>query len=390
MKTGENVEFNQSKYFKFIRELGSGGTGVTNLFKDETTDTLFAIKKYQPSGGNIEYVEDYYNRFVDEIKILFQLSHSNIVRVYNYYLYPQHTLGYLQMEYIEGIPIDEYVENNSVDLNNLFRAAVDAFVCLEKNNILHRDIRPANIMVDNSGQIKVIDFGFGKILDSDDSENSILLNWPATEFPDEVINYKKYTVQTEIYFLGYLFRKLIKENNIEDFKFMNTLEKMCELDSKNRYENFEAVSIDIAKGILLNMSFNEEDKKIYLSMAEKLGSTIDHFTGKFSPVTDVNTVLTGLENVLKNSILEDYLQDNTLIVDVFVNNGYSYYKRSLIETSTIENFYKLFLYSNYERRKTILDNLNVRLSKIPLKIEDPFSINNSELAFDISDDDLPF
>ncbi|WP_218776167.1 hypothetical protein, partial [Candidatus Enterococcus wittei] len=70
-----------------------------------------------------------------------------------------------------------------------------------------------------------------------------------------------------------------------------------------------------------------------------------------------------------------------LIVNVFVNNGYSYYKRNLIKISTIEKFYKLFLYSNYEGRKTILDNLNIRLSKIPLKIEAPF---------DISDDDLPF
>lgn len=132
MRAGDNVKFNQSKHFKFIRELGSGGTGVTNLFKDETTDTFFAIKKYQPSGGNIEYEQEYYNRFVDEIKILFQLSHPNIVRVYNYYLYPQNTLGYLQMEYIEGVSIDEYVENNFVDLNNLFRSAIDAFVCLEK------------------------------------------------------------------------------------------------------------------------------------------------------------------------------------------------------------------------------------------------------------------
>ena len=80
MKAGDNVEFNQSKYFRFVRELGSGGTGVTNLFKDETTNTFFAIKKYQPSEENTAYREVFYQRFVEEIKILFKLSHPNIVR----------------------------------------------------------------------------------------------------------------------------------------------------------------------------------------------------------------------------------------------------------------------------------------------------------------------
>lgn len=135
MKTGDVVEFNQSKYFKFIREIGSGGTGVANLFKDETTNTLFAIKKYQPIGPNIEYREDFYHRFVEEIKILFNLSHPNIVRVYNYYLYPNYLLGYLQMEYIEGVSIDVYAKNNNIDLNRLFRSAINSFECLEKNNI---------------------------------------------------------------------------------------------------------------------------------------------------------------------------------------------------------------------------------------------------------------
>ncbi|MBL1230314.1 protein kinase family protein [Enterococcus sp. BWB1-3] len=380
MKAGENVEFNQSKFFKFIRELGSGGTGVTNLFKDETTDTLFAIKKYQPSKSNSEYEEDFYLRFVDEIKILFQLSHPNIVRVYNYYLYPQYTLGYLQMEYIEGVPIDEYVDNNIVDLNQLFRSVIDAFVCLEDNNILHRDIRPANIMVDNDGQIKVIDFGFSKILDSDNSENSIYLNWPATEFPNEVINSNEYTSQTEIYFLGYLFRKLIQLDSNEDFKFSNVLEKMCEVDSKNRYENFENISADIAKGVLSNMSFTEEEKNIYLNMAESLMGIIIRFYGKFTPAIEVNKVLNDLEIVLKSSILEDFIQNNDLLVEAFVDNSYTCSSNHYIRVSTVEKFYRMFLNSDYQKKKIILENLKMRLSKIDIR-KDPF---------DFSDDDLPF
>lgn len=380
MRAGENIEFNQSKYFKYIRELGSGGTGVTHLFKDETTDTFFAIKKYQPSGDNLEYKEELYNRFVDEIKILFQLSHPNIVRVYNYYLYPNFTLGYLQMEYIEGVPIDEYVDNNIVDLNILFQSVIDAFVCLENNSILHRDIRPANIMVNNDGEIKVIDFGFGKICQDNDNGNSVRLNWPATEYPNEIQNANVYTNQTEIYFLGYLFRKLIRENVGDDFKFTNILEKMCEPNIELRYESFEEVSADIAEGIFLNMGFTSTEKKTYKIVAESLGEMIIQYTSKFSLITDIDEILRNLENVLKSNILEDYIQNNSMLISAFIKNGYSYNKKIKVSVYAIEKFYKLFFNSDYHRRKIILENLKNRLSLI----------KNEDIPFDIEDDELPF
>lgn len=67
---------------------------------------LFAIKKYVPKDKR--YIDEHYERFVDEIKILFNISHPNIVRIYNYYLYPQAKTGFLQMEYIDGTCIDQY------------------------------------------------------------------------------------------------------------------------------------------------------------------------------------------------------------------------------------------------------------------------------------------
>ena len=74
------VTFDSSKPFKYIKNLGSGGTGNTKLFLDESVGILFAIKKYSPSKDND--VDDCYKRFIDEIKILFTISHKNIVRIY--------------------------------------------------------------------------------------------------------------------------------------------------------------------------------------------------------------------------------------------------------------------------------------------------------------------
>ncbi len=380
METGEIIKFDQSKHFKFVRELGSGGTGETNLFKDETTNTLFAIKKYRPSEENIEHKEDFYHRFVEEIVILFKLSHPNIVRVYNYYLYPNLMTGYLQMEYIEGTSIDAYIRNNSTDLDNLFRSAVKSFEFLEENDILHRDIRPANIMIDNNGELKLIDFGFGKILSSTNTENSIRLNWPVTDMPDEVVNGNDYTVETEIYFLGSLFKRLIRENNIEDFKFINVVNTMCEVSIEKRYQSFKDVSDDIAKGVLLGTDFSARDKAVYQDMASSLVNTISYYTSDFSPVSEVERVQVNLGELIRNSSLEEYIQANSALISCFLTNGFAYSLRIMTKVDTVKDFYRLLIDSDYQKKEIILENLIIRLSLIEIK----------KSNFDIDDDELPF
>src|SRR5690625_4305437 len=133
---GTLVEFDTKKNFKHIKPLGQGGTGDTHLFKDETTDMLFAFKKYSPK--NSDYIDEHYNRFVDEIIILFKLYHPNIVQVYNYYLYPEHKSGYLQMEYIDGVPISDFEPILwEKDWEGIFTETILAFEYLETKNILH-------------------------------------------------------------------------------------------------------------------------------------------------------------------------------------------------------------------------------------------------------------
>src|SRR5690606_22854966 len=143
--------------------------------------------------------ETYFKYFIDEIKLLHKVYHKNIVRVFNYYLYPEQVTGYILMEFIKGYKIDEYVSVNPDKLNNLFVQTIEGFAYLEENNILHRDIRPDNILVTNDGVTKIIAFGFGKTVDCDNSDNSISLNWRYAK-PDEFAQ-KIYDTKTEIYFV---------------------------------------------------------------------------------------------------------------------------------------------------------------------------------------------
>lgn len=369
METGEIVEFNRSKQFKYIRKLGEGGTGNTHLFLDDTTNMQFAIKKYCPQQE--EYRNEFYDRFVDEIKILFNLSHPNIVRIYNYYLYPEFKLGYLQMEYIDGVSIDRYtpvIWGKGWDA--IFTEAISAFRYLEKHRILHRDIRPANIMIDNNQSVKIIDFGFGKILrDDGDCGTSIFLNWPVSELPDEVALEGTYTHQSEIYFLGKLFQRKINQDG-SDFRYHHILERMIKTSKEERYNSFEEVEQAISLGVLSELDFTEDQKEIYIKFANSLVTHIVSYKDKYSPVDSIPQTMAALADLIRKSALEHYVQDNMLLINSFIAGRYTYRATKEIEVSTVSSFYKFVNQLDLHRQKIVFDNIYVRLSRIVVETDD--------------------
>lgn len=379
IEEGKILKFEAMKSFKYIKELGSGGTGNTHLFKDETTDMFFAIKKYEPAPQNIEFKEELYNRFVDEIKILFKISHPNIVRIYDYYLYPISKVGYLQMEYIPGMPINQY-EPTIFDRSweEIFIETINTFKYLEENNVLHRDIRPENLLIDENQKLKLIDFGFGKISkNSNDKENnnknSVLLNWPVTEMPEEIKRDSEYNNKTEIYFVGKLYEHIIKDKNI-DFKYQSIIDKMIEYSYNKRYNSFEDIYKDISKGIFNEIDFSNKDKGTYRNFADSLYNHIRAYKGTYQLKSNIEQIINDLGNVIKENSLEFYIQSNSKLIDCFISGSYIYNPRTDIQLEIVTEFYNFFIKLPYDRQKNVLDNLHNRLNTI--KVE--------------RDDDLPF
>lgn len=374
MNTGDIVEFYRRKQFKYIKPLGDGGTGDTYLFLDETTGIQFAIKKYSPKDKR--YIDDFYYRFVDEIKILFNLAHPNVVRVYNYYLYPENKLGYLQMEYVEGTTIDNYIPDPwGKDWETIFSEAVSAFAYLENNHILHRDIRPANIMISKNEEVKIIDFGFGKMLhDEEGSGNSVMLNWPVTELPEEVALNGIYTHQSEIYFLGKLFYHLLRDE-LQDFRYTYILDKMMKTNPKERYDSFEDIQRDISLGVLGELDFSKEQKNIYQGFADALIGHITCYIDKYVPLDSTEQTLNFLAALIRNSALEENIQDNRLLIKAFINCGYRYSSIKNIKVFWVTDFYKLMMQLDYKKQRIVMDNIFVRLSSIPVET------TNDELPF---------
>lgn len=376
MKSGDIIEFNKPKKYEFIKELMPGGTGKTILMRDPILDLKFVCKKYNPI--QTEYWDEFYKRFIDEIKLMYSVYHNNIVRIFDYVLYPDLKLGYITMEYIQGIDIEEYFAFHEEEkINSVFNQLIAAFSYLEKEGILHRDIRAQNIIIDNNDTLKVIDFGFGKrVYKEKDEQASILLNWPASKIPDEITKNEIYNEKTEIFYVGYLIKNIIEKYDIKSFRYTTLLYKMIEVDVNKRIGSFEVIQKEIAEQEFDNIKFNNSEKKIYQSFADNVCGAIKNLKSKIELEDNEKVIIESLKSIVRANSLEKYITDISEVISCFVKSNYVYIQKN-VEVSIVVDFFNFFSRQPLNLKQVILDNLYGRLKRI-------------EIIEDLWDEELPF
>lgn len=354
------IQFLKAKAYRKIRDLGRGATGQTILLHDDSIDEDFVCKKYVPCAEY--YKEEFYQRFVDEIKLLYKINHPRIVRVSNYYLYPDQWTGYILMEYINGSDIEQYLLSNLHSFDDLFKQAIDGFAYLESQNILHRDIRTTNILVTNQGEVKIIDFGFSKMHSEQDDIKSISLNWIAT-IPNEMTGTRPiYNHSTEVYFVGCLFRYLLSFQGITS-QYEGIIDKMCKYNPDDRFNGFKAVIDAMYKGYIREVS--EREKKKYQSFADTLCSVISSIEKSCVYNQNVDGIEKGMAGLLTYGVLEDELQNPTRFCGLFLTGAYKYKKNYPVSISVIKDFYEWWITQSVEMKKITLIILWERLDIIP-------------------------
>lgn len=364
-KEGEIVDFPTNRKYEFVRALKSGGTGKTILMQDTMLNKFFVCKKYLPMQK--QYEKEFYNRFIDEIKIMYAIYDINIVRIFDYYLFPEHSTGYIIMEYVEGKNIDEYFKEEDTDkINSIFVQLINAFAYLEKNNILHRDVRPENVLIDDSGTVKLIDFGFGKnVNEVGNEENSIYLNWPVSQKPEELYS-GVYNSQTEIFFVGYLIKNLLAKYEMNSFKYTELLRKMIEISPQKRINSFLTIQDEISNQAMETFDFSREQKNIYRTFAEDLKNSISVIKDSLIVEKDIGIIIEKMKKVLRDNALEMYISNNYVLISCFIKSNYKYYTGKEIPVVEVKNFYNFLVSQSSEKREIILNNLYGRLNKIPV------------------------
>ena len=156
-----------------------------------------------------------------EAQHLANLEHTNIAKIYTVDT-TDDELPYMMMEYVEGVPIDQYCDDNKLDLKarlKLFQKVCNAVHEAHQNMVIHADIKPSNILVDKQGEPKLMDFGIARNInqaidsEADNSElrRQYLQAVSHAYASPEQINGEQLTAACDVYSLGKLLAKIIKK-----------------------------------------------------------------------------------------------------------------------------------------------------------------------------------
>ena len=199
--------------YKIERELGRGGMGTVYLASraDDQFQNQVAIKLVN-RGMDSDFV---IRRFLGERQILAYLNHPNIARLLDGGA-TEEGLPYFVMEYVEGQTIHHYCDSHrltTIERLKLFLQVCSAVQYAHQNLVVHRDIKPGNILVTSTGEVKLLDFGIAKLLDAEFSSSDTTAKFGRLLTPDyaspEQVKGEPITTASDIYSLGVLLYQLL-------------------------------------------------------------------------------------------------------------------------------------------------------------------------------------
>lgn len=197
--------FKLGKY-KLLRHIGSGGMSAVYLAEHTMLKRQRAIKILPKKRVNDS---SYLARFHLEAQATASLDHPNIVRAYD--VDNDGDQHYLVMEYIEGKDFQTIVKQEGplpLELAcNYVAQAAEGFTYAHENNLIHRDVKPANLLVDQKGVVKILDLGLALYSDGENASltmthNENVLGTADYLSPEQAVNSHKVDSRTDIYSLG--------------------------------------------------------------------------------------------------------------------------------------------------------------------------------------------
>lgn len=226
---GDTENFYLAK-FKILDVLGRGGMGTVYLAEQITMHRLVAIKVMKNVGSG-QRRKDYFARFTREARAVAALNHPNIIRAFDFD--EINGLPYIVMEYVEGLNTEQqvltegplgwaqaadYIRQAALGLEHAFQA-----------QLVHRDIKPGNLLVDRDGCVKVLDLGL--VSDFHSASNSDSLTTDAEHLgtvdyiaPEQALDSHTVDIRADIYSLGATFYFLVTGSPM--FTEMSTSQKL--------------------------------------------------------------------------------------------------------------------------------------------------------------------
>jgi serine/threonine protein kinase len=267
--------------YQVVRELGRGGMGVVYLAKDPFIDRMVAVKiTLSPPTRDFERYEKFQQIFFNEAKAAGKLMHPHIVSVYDATV--EDNQCYLVMEYVDGPSLKGHCQEKTLlpiekTVKIIFQCA-KALDYAHHSGVIHRDIKPGNIMLSKKDQAKISDFGIAVVDGSSDiSQQSGLTGSIYYTSPEQLRN-EVLTPQTDLFSLGVVMYELL--TGIKPFAAdtsVGTIYKISNEDPEPLRKHVREVPEAMER--IVERALEKDRSKRYqsgLQLASELSAAFDH------------------------------------------------------------------------------------------------------------------
>ncbi len=239
--------------FTVIKQIGAGGMSEVYLVRDNL-DRLFALKTMS---SKLSYDPSFRQRFEQEARIMASLSHPNIVQLHSYF--EEDGKYCLVMEYVEGQSLKELSrkigpipEKRAL---KILRQMAEALSYAHRRGIIHRDVKPSNILLDANDNVKVMDFGIARMTEGPGlTQTGSQMGTLVYMSPEQIRDSKNVDEKTDVYSLGVSFYEMLTgrppfdEKNTSDFEIREHIVYKELPDPRNVYPNIGEESLRLLEG----------------------------------------------------------------------------------------------------------------------------------------------
>jgi serine/threonine protein kinase len=194
--------------YELLEKIGEGGMGIVYKAKCHLLNRFVAVKILK---AELSDDEDFVKRFKREATSAARLSHPNIVSVHD--VGAENQINFIVMEYINGKTLKQIIKStgrlSSKETLNIASQIAKALDCAHKNSIIHRDIKPDNILITEDNIVKVADFGIAKVADSRTATTSKNVMGTVHYFSPEQAKGDVVDGRTDIYSLGIVMYEMV-------------------------------------------------------------------------------------------------------------------------------------------------------------------------------------